>query len=130
MTNSNIRKIRYRSGTSVVTLPPKIVKFLKLSIKPPKNYYDHPLVVDSKGKHAYVLIWINKNWNIEFGPTSFHTENVNGILLLQELYPHGGSIEMGISHEIVKTLDSVKPGWAESFEVFVNKQKNIEFKLL
>ena len=129
LTNSSRRKIRYRGGTTVITLPPNIVKFLNFSIKEFERTYKRRKVVNLKGDYAFIIIWLNRDWNIEFGHNSFQTEDVNGVLLDQYLHPHGGSVELTIPSEIVKTLDAVKSGRGDLVEVFINKRNNVELKI-
>lgn len=79
---------------------------------------------------AYVLIWINRQWNIEFGHNSFREKDVNGILLEQTLHPHGGSVELTIPKDVRKTLDAIKSRWDGEVEIFVNKRNNVEMQSL
>lgn len=124
------RHIRYRNGVAEVVIPPPIVRRLGFRKHIKTAHYDSNKIVDQNNKLAMILIWINKEWNIEFGLNAFYTQHVNGILLTRYLYLHGSSVAFSIPHEIIKTLEAVKRSDLDEFEMFVNKNGKVELNLL
>lgn len=59
---------------------------------------------ENSDKNKYILMWLDKRWNLIISGLPVSYEHVNGIVLEKQLYRHGGSWEFSIPNDVGKAM--------------------------